>query len=162
MRASLLVIQEIVHIIDDCEMCPHPSPFIHSCLPACGHVPDETLARSVATAQPRLAVRRSLAGRPLHDLGRRSLGIPLLDPAADDLPFACFLELHRAPTSSQTVSSSPSMGPEVSEPPDIEVLEMIYVLEGNGQVRGKLLRVVEQRLYCHTWVEDPPQGLTVN
>ena len=85
--------------------------------------------------QPRNAVRRSLAGQARHDLGRRTIGIPLLNSAKDDLPFACFLELHSAPIGPPTASMGPITNLIKPRAPKVEVLEMIYVLEGSGQAR---------------------------
>ena len=83
--------------------------------------------------EPRQAVRRTLVGRAKHKLDRHSVGFPLLDPFADDLPFACFLELHNAPETEHAASITSSNS--AAAPTDPNILEMIFVLEGNGQVR---------------------------
>ena len=81
--------------------------------------------------EPRHAVRRTLVGRAKHKLGRHSVGFPLLDPFADDLPFACFLELHNAPEKEQAANAVSSNSAPSTAP---DVLEMVFVLAGNGQV----------------------------
>ena len=72
------------------------------------------------------AFQRPLQGRPLHEMGQRSI-VPFLAPS-DGVPFACFLILHRA------AASSPREQPMLLAPAGDGVLELVYVLDGSGQV----------------------------
>ena len=73
------------------------------------------------------AFQRPLQGRPYHDLGRKSI-VPFLAPS-DGVPFACFLTLHRA-----SEANSSEERPVASATARHDVLELVYVLDGNGQV----------------------------
>ena len=85
--------------------------------------------RIVASAHA--AFQRPLQGRPYHDLGRKGV-VPFLAPS-DGVPFACFLTLHRAS------ASSCEERPAVQAAAQHEVMELVYVLDGSGQVpRGTM------------------------
>ena len=72
-----------------------------------------------------LAVHRSLAQRPMHDAGHGRVVVPLLQPAADDLPFAVALELHRCSSRRDTETSSAAQQSSY---------QLHYVLLGEAQV----------------------------
>ena len=72
------------------------------------------------------AFQRPLQGRPYHDLGLKSI-VPFLAPS-DGVPFACFLTLHHA---SEASSEERPVAPATEQQ---DVMELVYVLDGNGQV----------------------------
>ncbi len=74
-----------------------------------------------------LAVHRALAQRPMHDLGDGRVVVPLLDPAADDLPFAVALELHRRGEAGHC--SNPAVTGS-----DSDSFQLHYVLQGAAEV----------------------------
>ena len=74
-----------------------------------------------------LAVHRALAQRRMHDLGGGRLVVPLLEPTADDLPFAVALELHRRAQPGLCSSSAAAPGGDSS-------FQLHYVLQGAAQV----------------------------
>ena len=74
-----------------------------------------------------LAVHRALSQRPMHDLGDGRVVVPLLDPAADDLPFAVALELHRRGEAGHC--SNPAANGAGSDS-----FQLHYVLQGAAEV----------------------------
>ena len=75
------------------------------------------------------AFQRPLQGRPLYEHGLQSI-VPFLSPA-DGVPFACFLTLHRA------AAAIPGQQAVPLAPSEDGVLELVYVLDGNGQVASR-------------------------
>jgi len=87
------------------------------------------------------AFQRPLQGRPYHDLGLKGI-VPFLAPS-DGVPFACFLTLHRAPEAS--LEECP-VAPATAQQ---DVMELVYVLDGNGQVsRGPSARDACPLQFC--------------
>lgn len=71
------------------------------------------------------AVRRSLAGLPVHRAPGGLLIVPVLQPAADNIPFGLALSLQ-----SQAIASLPGIGAEHEQE---DLFELQYVLEGQGE-----------------------------
>ncbi|KAL0039453.1 hypothetical protein WJX79_008848 [Trebouxia sp. C0005] len=81
-------------------------------------------------AQQKLpAVRRSLAGLPVHRAPGGLLIVPVLQPAADNIPFGLALSLQ-----SQASAGLPGVGAEHDQ---ADLYELQYVLEGQGKLRAK-------------------------
>lgn len=75
------------------------------------------------------AVRRSLAGLPVHRAPGGLLIVPVLQPATDNIPFGLALSLQ-----SQASASLPGVGTEHDQE---DLYELQYVLEGQGELRAK-------------------------
>lgn len=75
-----------------------------------------------------LAVHRSLAQRRMHDMGDGRVVVPLLEPTADELPFAVALELHRrgVPGHCSDCTASGIGG--------MDSFQLHYVLQGSAEV----------------------------
>ena len=91
-------------------------------------------------AQCLLPVCRTLTDRPMHDLGGGRMLVPLLQPVADELPFAVALELHTCcdgdASAAEPVSNSQA---------EDSSFQLHYVLQGQAQVG---LDVYAQRVRC--------------
>lgn len=72
------------------------------------------------------AVKKALAGLPVHKVGNGKFTVPVLQPRQDGLPFSMSLDLYQ----SNHLSSSSS----VAERPDKDIFSLQYVLDGTGQV----------------------------
>lgn len=72
------------------------------------------------------AVKKTLTGLPIHDLGSGRYTVPVLEPGEGGLPFSMSLDLYRGITEvpRSDVSSRPQHG----------IFSLQYILEGTGQV----------------------------
>mmetsp|Transcript_21036 Transcript_21036/g.63289 ORF Transcript_21036/g.63289 Transcript_21036/m.63289 type:complete len:517 (+) Transcript_21036:230-1780(+) len=86
-----------------------------------------------------LAVHRSLAQRRMHDMGDGRVVVPLLEPTADELPFAVALELHRrgVPGHCSDCTASGIGG--------MDSFQLHYVLQGSAELMQGGQRVGEVR-----------------
>lgn len=80
-------------------------------------------------AQCLLPVRRSLAEQPMHDAGNGRIVVPLLQPEADELPFAVALELHRCHGGSSDAETT-----ESASRAEQSSFQLHYILQGQAQV----------------------------
>lgn len=76
-----------------------------------------------------LAVHKSMAQRPMHDLGDGRLVVPLLAPGADGIPFAVALELHRRSDPGRCTNPSIVTGRSS--------FQLHYILQGSAEVKSK-------------------------
>ncbi|KAL0044845.1 hypothetical protein WJX82_011367 [Trebouxia sp. C0006] len=86
-------------------------------------------ATAVRARQKLPAVRRSLAGLPVHRAPGGLLIVPVLQPSADNIPFGLALSFQ-----SQASASLPGVGAEHDQE---DLYELQYVLEGQGELCAK-------------------------
>lgn len=85
----------------------------------------QNAAQTIHTA-PQKAVKKSIAGLPVHRLNPGRCTIPVLHPQQDGLPFSMTLELY----SSCNAPCSSAM----ADKPDQDFFSLQYILDGTGQV----------------------------
>ena len=76
---------------------------------------------------PQKAIKKAIAGLPVHRMSPGRSTIPLLQPQQDELPFSLTLDLY---SPCNTPCSS-----EMADRPDQEFFSLQYILDGTGQVR---------------------------
>ena len=84
------------------------------------------VGRAQVSMKRQSAVKKSLAGLPIHKVSDSKCTIPVLQSRQDGLPFSMSLDLYR---SSNEVTRS-----DIAEKPDQDIFSLRYVLDGTGQV----------------------------
>jgi hypothetical protein len=77
-----------------------------------------------------LPVWRTLADRPMHDGGDGRIVVPLLQPVADELPFAVAVELHTCRDGGASTAEPAACGGSA----EASSFQLHYILQGQGQV----------------------------